>query len=200
MSAKFEPDERQRFQVAVMIKCGFTLEETAREIGVDVKTMKRACKTEIKEAKRIFLARVEMKLSQKALAGDTVAMLFIMKCQAHWHETSRHEVTGADGKALPMPSFNISFEDGGPGRGQPVDKAITGQPEHFPPTEFIPAEQQPALDPPPARLRPPIEPSSSTSTWERLAMTPEEFEKVSPPTEHELDAVLRHQRPPRIQT
>ena len=115
MSRKFEPDEHQRFKVAVMMKCGFTLEETAREIGVDIKTLKKTCKREIKEGKRIFLARLEMKLSQKALAGDTVAMLFVMKCQKGWRETARLEMTGADGKPIEPPRLGISFEMGGPG-------------------------------------------------------------------------------------
>ncbi len=203
MSRKFEPDEHQRFKVAVMMKCGFTLEETAREIGVDIKTLKKTCKREIKEGKRIFLARLEMKLSQKALAGDTVAMLFVMKCQKGWRETARLEMTGADGKPIEPPRLGISFEMGGPGIVRKTPYNMDADPNlHLPPgsdrlaspgDEPVKVPATPALAPPepvtmteaefkeiergpnPQPAPPPAPKPTTLEQWAVLGMSPEEF-------------------------
>lgn len=48
------------------------------------------------------VATIGNRLIRKALDGDTTAMIFIMKCKGEWRETSKIEVSGPDGGAIPV--------------------------------------------------------------------------------------------------
>lgn len=43
------------------------------------------------------IKKIASRLTTRALAGDITAMIFYLKTQAGWKETSRTELTGADG-------------------------------------------------------------------------------------------------------
>jgi hypothetical protein len=45
-------------------------------------------------------AQVGKGIFQKAMGGDTTAMIWWSKTQMRWAETQKHEITGADGAPL----------------------------------------------------------------------------------------------------
>lgn len=45
-------------------------------------------------------AQIGKGIFQKAMGGDTTAMIWWSKTQMRWAETQKHEVTGADGAPL----------------------------------------------------------------------------------------------------
>lgn len=54
----------------------------------------------IKRGKAKGVVKVANALMEKALAGDTTAMIFFLKAQGNWREIQRTELTGADGKPI----------------------------------------------------------------------------------------------------
>lgn len=53
-----------------------------------------------KRGKAKAIGAVAQGLLQQARAGDKVAAMFYLKTQAGWRETSRHELTGANGDPI----------------------------------------------------------------------------------------------------
>ena len=67
---------------------------------------------EVEEQREKILDNVESTLYKQALAGNTTAMIFWLKCQGKsrgWVE--RQEITGAEGKAL---NIRLKWEDDDP--------------------------------------------------------------------------------------
>jgi hypothetical protein len=180
---KFEPAEKQRAQVAALVACGVPRAQVATFIGVDNKTLTKYFRKELKEAKHLANSRIATTLYQKALAGDVVCMLFWLKCQANWKESSRHELCGPDGRPLPSQhlSLGISFADGGPGlpRRVPYDiEADSARIAALPPgADYLPGSSADADPTPP----PKVAPSADTKrTWELLGLSKDEFDKQKP--------------------
>jgi len=60
-------------------------------------TLLRAFKAELATGKLKANVKVAQTLYKKALAGDTSSMIFWLKSQAGWKDTSRIEMTGSNG-------------------------------------------------------------------------------------------------------
>lgn len=110
----FKPTAEQSKTVQAMVAYGVPLEEVAKVIGIDRKTLSKHFKFEIETAAIMANAKVAESLYKKAIAPDLVgpsvtAAIFWLKTKAGWKETTTHEHTGKDG--APIPFSNLSDED-----------------------------------------------------------------------------------------
>ena len=98
----FEPTESERKQVEAMSGYGLPIEQIAVLVrdGIHVETLRAHFSTELVSGKAKANSGVGRTLFQKAMGGDTAAMIWWSKTQMRWAETQKHELTGADGAPL----------------------------------------------------------------------------------------------------
>ena len=98
----FEPTDAERKQVEAMSGYGLPIEQIAVLVrgGIDTDTLRKHFSTELVAGKAKANSGVGRTLFQKAMGGDTAAMIWWSKTQMRWAETQKHEVTGADGAPL----------------------------------------------------------------------------------------------------
>ena len=89
-------DERQ--QVELLAGYGLPLEQIAAVIrgGIDVKTLREHFRPELLRGWAAANARVAQKLYEKALSGDTAALIFWAKARMGWSERQQHEIIRAE--------------------------------------------------------------------------------------------------------
>jgi len=98
----FQPTDAERKQVEAMSGYGLPIEQIAILVrgGIDGDTLRKHFATELVAGKAKANSGVGRTLFQKAMGGDTAAMIWWSKTQMRWSETQRHEVSGADGGPL----------------------------------------------------------------------------------------------------
>lgn len=98
----FEPTDAERKQVEAMSGYGLPIEQIAILVrgGIDADTLRKHFATELVAGKAKANSGVGRTLFQKAMGGDTAAMIWWSKTQMRWAETQKHELTGADGAPL----------------------------------------------------------------------------------------------------
>jgi hypothetical protein len=98
----FEPTDSERKQVEAMSGYGLPIEQIAVLVrdGIHVDTLRAHFATELVAGKAKANSGVGRTLFQKAMGGDTAAMIWWSKTQMRWAETQKHELTGADGAPL----------------------------------------------------------------------------------------------------
>ena len=98
----FEPTENERKQVEAMSGYGLPIEQIAVLVrdGIDADTLRKHFAKELIAGKAKANSGVGRTLFQKAMGGDTAAMIWWSKTQMKWKETQAHELTGADGAPL----------------------------------------------------------------------------------------------------
>lgn len=98
----FEPTDAERKQVEAMSGYGLPIEQIAVLVrgGIDTDTLRKHFATELVAGKAKANSGVGRTLFQKAMGGDTAAMIWWSKTQMRWAETQKHELTGADGAPL----------------------------------------------------------------------------------------------------
>ena len=98
----FDPTDAERKQVEAMSGYGLPIEQIAVLVrdGIHVDTLRKHFATELVAGKAKANSGVGRTLFQKAMGGDTAAMIWWSKTQMRWAETQKHEVTGADGAPL----------------------------------------------------------------------------------------------------
>ena len=99
---KFEPVDAERKQVEAFSGYGLPIEQIAILIreGISVDTLRKHFSNELVAGKAKANSGIGRTLFQKAMGGDTTAMIWWSKTQMRWAETQKHEVTGADGAPL----------------------------------------------------------------------------------------------------
>lgn len=98
----FEPTDAERKQVEAMSGYGLPIEQIAILVrnGIDADTLRKHFATELVAGKAKANSGVGRTLFQKAMGGDTAAMIWWSKTQMRWAETQKHEHTGADGAPI----------------------------------------------------------------------------------------------------
>ena len=106
----FEPTDAERRQVEAMSGYGVPFEQIAALIrdGVHVDTLREKFPAELVTGKAKANAQVGKGVFQKAMAGDTTAMIWWTKTQMRWAETHRLEHTSPDGSMTPKPALDAS--------------------------------------------------------------------------------------------
>lgn len=94
------PTKKQRLQVQALAAVGTTHDAIAQFIGWSRHTIEKHFGMELATGRAQIIAMVGAGLVAKAISGNMTASIFFLKTQAGWRETSRTEITGADGKDL----------------------------------------------------------------------------------------------------
>jgi hypothetical protein len=99
----FNPTEAERNQVEGLSGVGLPYEHIAALIrdGIDKKTLMEHFGPELQRGKAKANAKIGQTLFQKAVGGDTTAMIFWAKTQMRWAETQKVEHTSPDGTMSP---------------------------------------------------------------------------------------------------
>lgn len=95
----FAPTNDERRQVEALSGYGLPFEQIAALIrgGIHIDTLRTHFATELVSGKAKANGQIGKTLFQKAMSGDTSAMIWWSKAQMRWAETQKHEHTGADG-------------------------------------------------------------------------------------------------------
>ena len=98
----FEPTDAERKQVEVWSGHGLPIEQIGALVrdGIHVDTLRAHFARELVAGKAAANSRVGSTLFEKAMGGDTTAMIWWSKTQMRWAETQKHEHTGADGAPI----------------------------------------------------------------------------------------------------
>jgi len=98
----FEPTDAERKQVEALSGYGLPIDQIAVLVrdGIHVDTLRSHFSNELISGKAKANGQIGKTLFQKAMGGDTTAMIWWSKTQMRWAETQKHEVTGADGAPL----------------------------------------------------------------------------------------------------
>jgi len=191
----FQPSDEQRHAVSVLAGAGTRHDLIAKAFHVTVKTLKRHFPRELREGRQIIDAMVGKRLIEKALAGDTTSIIWYEKTRLGYHERMDLQ-HGINGVPVDPPRLGISFENGASGRpGNATNTTaiddVTATAGPLDPPRELPRPQQDYL-PRPVEHDPKPAPRS---TWEILAMTPQEFVRLKGEASADaaLDAELRHQ-------
>ena len=98
----FIPTADEQSQVELLSGYGLPFEQICAVIrnGISMATLRRHFAEELVKGKAKANAQVGRGLFQKAMAGDTTAMIWWTKSQMKWSETVKQELTGAEGKEL----------------------------------------------------------------------------------------------------
>ena len=90
----FEPTDEHRKLVRDMVAAGIPHESIARVIGISRNTLEKHFREEIDTAAAEANAKVAMTLFEKALSGDTTAMIWWTKSRMGWSEKQKLEHSG----------------------------------------------------------------------------------------------------------
>lgn len=96
-----EPTKATREVVKLHTMVGTDQRVIADILDIDPKTLRKHYRAELDQSKARANAQIGGALFKKASAGDTTAMIFWMKTQAGWKETSVNEHTSPDGSMSP---------------------------------------------------------------------------------------------------
>lgn len=96
---KFVPADHERQQVEALSGYGLPQDQIAILIrgGIALETLREHFAKELVSGKAKANGQIGKTLFQKAMGGDTTAMIWWSKAQMRWAETQKHEHTGADG-------------------------------------------------------------------------------------------------------
>ena len=108
MSHEHIPTDEQRRLVDTTSGLGLPHEQIAALIGIDDKTLRKHYRAELDEGKAKASSQIAKTLYNKALGGDTTALIWWTKSQMRWSETVKQELTGSDGSPL-LSGINVTF-------------------------------------------------------------------------------------------
>ncbi len=94
-----KPTKVSRAIVKALSGFGLKYEHIARhpEVGVGLTTLHKHYREDLDTGNSAALGKIGEGLFQKAMGGDTTALIFLAKCRLGFKEVSRIENTGADG-------------------------------------------------------------------------------------------------------
>lgn len=96
-----EPTKATRDTVKMHALVGTPQELIADVLNIDPKTLRKWYREELDHSKAQANATIGGALFNKAKSGDTAAMIFWMKTQAGWRETTHMEHSSPDGSMSP---------------------------------------------------------------------------------------------------
>lgn len=108
-----QPTEQSRHMVKSLIGCGIKVEDTAKIIGIDPKTLRKHYPNELEVGHLAANATVAQALFKKATGGNVVAQIFWLKARAGWADKLEIEHSG---NGL-IPTIVVKADDPDPSAG-----------------------------------------------------------------------------------
>jgi len=100
------PTDQTRQTVKGLIGCGFKVDDTAKMLAIDPKTLRKHYPAELETGHLTANAAVAQSLFKKATAGtgkdSVVAAIFWLKARAGWKDKHDVEISGPDGGPIPI--------------------------------------------------------------------------------------------------
>ncbi len=98
----FEPTAKERQQVEAMAGVGLPHDQIGALVrdGVCTDVIRQYFAKELKAGKAKASAKIGQTLFNRAIGGETAALIWWTKSQMGWKEKRAHELTGADGAPL----------------------------------------------------------------------------------------------------
>jgi hypothetical protein len=103
----FQPTDAQRRLVRSLAACGTRQDLIASMLEISSRTLRKHFRNELDRAAIEVNTQVAQTLFNKALAGDTTAMIFWLKCRANWRERGNFEPSSA-----PVAPFIVALDRG----------------------------------------------------------------------------------------
>lgn len=94
--------------VEVMAQYGVPQDEIAAKIGMSADTMVKLYKKELLSGRTNANFKVGKRLFDKAMSGDTTALIFWAKTRMGWRETQKVDLSSSDGTMSPVPALELS--------------------------------------------------------------------------------------------
>ncbi len=122
----WEPTDQERHDVALYAGLGLTPVQVGNLIGPGItgKLITEKCGDDYNRGKAEMIAQIAGGLTQKALKGDKIAMIFYLKAQAGWKDTQSVEHTGVGGEALFPTAIEWNVQEPKQIEGRVRDRAI----------------------------------------------------------------------------
>ncbi len=187
----FSPTADQRHLVERLTSRGAALDEVAEVLAalvpsgrpLDPKTLRKHFSRELSRGRAHAARRLKQKAFDLAAGGDRTMLIFLLKTQHGYSETTRFEQTGKDGAPVPAASFSgpvFYLADEPPPQPVPAKLAIQQSAptveQSRPTVEALASQARPSCppEPPPpsafgrvATDGPFIQPRSDPRTWSR---------------------------------
>lgn len=103
-----QPTEETKRLVESSSGLGLPHEMIAALVGIDDKTLRKWYRTELDQGKAKASGQIAKTLYNKAIGGDTTALIWWTKSQLRWSETVKQELTGQDGAPL-LTGIEVKF-------------------------------------------------------------------------------------------
>lgn len=94
--------------VQSMAQYGIPQKQIAAHIGIDTVTLAKLYRKEIDEGAAVTNNKIAKRLFEKAMDGDTTALIFWCKTRMGWRETQKVDHTSSDGSMSPSPAIDLS--------------------------------------------------------------------------------------------
>lgn len=95
--APHKPTAETRKVAHTLAGYGIKQEIICKALGISLPTLHKHYRDELDKGDAQGQGKIGEALFQKAMKGDTAALIFLAKVRLDFKETSRHEHTGADG-------------------------------------------------------------------------------------------------------
>lgn len=103
-----QPTDENKRLVESSSGLGLPHEMIAALVGIDDKTLRKWYRTELDQGKAKAGGQIAKTLYNKAISGDTTALIWWTKSQLRWSETVKQELTGQDGAPL-LTGIEVKF-------------------------------------------------------------------------------------------
>jgi hypothetical protein len=103
----FQPTDEQRRIVKSLAAFGIKQDDIAKELDLSSRTLRKHFRIELDRGGVEANSQVAQALFKKALAGDTTAAIFWLKCRAGWRERASLEPATRS-----LPAFVVAKDDG----------------------------------------------------------------------------------------
>ena len=112
----FEPTAADKKKVEALSGYGLPIDQIAVLIqdGIDTDTLRKHFASELVAGKAKANGQIGKTLFQKAMGGDTTAMIWWSKTQMRWSEVQKHEHSGIDGAPIEITKIERVIIDGNP--------------------------------------------------------------------------------------
>ena len=143
MSRKFVPTDEQREKVKMLRCCGVAHAMISNVLGIPLRTLERHFREELDHGLADANSQIAGALYQKALSGDTTAMIFWLKTRGGWRETVQNLNLSMDmRKRVDEYSDEELREIIGDREGRWEESVLVIHTQEKPPVEALPASPE----------------------------------------------------------